>query len=570
MDSGSDVPRISVGPDGFVYIIYNTTYHVCSGDGGVCKVNGDCCSGACQNGACGNRNPVNPRDTNRSTLWVEKMSSCDDGFLPQKGVGTASFPAMVQTGINQIAEMPGLDRGVLGNFMIAPDDSDSNGQRVFLTFIDEVSQGGGPVVDGVPALASDNVRVAVSRNGALNWAVAPTPVNTTAVGHRFFPWICSTKGIAYLTWYDRRSSTATSTDLTSYFRSSMADQMGTLAVGAEVNVSGGPGFDDPQCLSGFPLGVRDKVEELLCTDLPPSPAVVTAGTCDNSPATRCDFRSGSPSCPSGGVCLTGDGAAKYGDYNGAACANGNLFMAWTTAVRPKGLTCAIAGAACTTSSDCCRGSTCFNSLCSIEGQTCTANGGACNPLGNLTCCSDNCLGGTCQPSVAIFASSTAVTPELSCATTPTVDKMFSGGFDVDTALPPNPVGANYGHPDCQTQYLVEVDLTAAAFQGRTAFTVSGFWSSLVSSPVCVDLQATLRTFVFNGTIWQPWDTVAYAGVLSGGGTCTPEAQSHTDAGSVGLGVARIPLNRGFQRVRIAVNAVQNGITQAIATVGQIF
>ena len=57
--------------------------------------------------------------------------------------------------------------------------------------------------------------------------------------------------------------------------------------------------------------------------------------------------------------------------------------------------------------------------------------------------------------------------------------------------------------------------------------------------------------------------------MPAGSFCVPEAQSHTNAGSVGLGVARIPLTSGFLRARIAVNAVEAGITQPIAVAGQI-
>jgi hypothetical protein len=580
MDASADWPRLTVGRDGSVYIIYQTLYALCLGDGAnTCgTTNSFCCSGSCQAGVCANRNPVNPQHQLRYALWVEKLSSCDDGFRPLRptpppGSPTGTFPILIKDPVVPISDMPGIDRQVIGNYMIAGDDVDTNNRRLFLTFIEEASsQNPNLVIDGVPALANDNVRVAESRDAGLTWTIASSPVNTTTVGHRYFPWICTTNGIAYVTWYDRRTATLANTGLTSYFHASVSDPMnnGALAFGAEVNVSGGPGFDDPQCRSGFPLGARSAVEETLCTDLPTGQ--VAAGLCLPSPSLAlCDFRAGTSACSSPAVCSPGDGVPKYGDYNGAACAAGNLFMAWTTAVPPKGQACTPKGGSCATSGDCCSGAACVNGLCSDQGPitTCTANGGACTAANAGFCCSGNCLGGFCQPFVGVFASSTAVTPVLSCATTATANANFSAAFDVDTGLSGG-VGANYGQDMCRDQYLVDVDLTASAFTGRNTLSVSGFWSSQVPAPgePC-NLGATMSTYVLDQNTWRPWDIVTYLGVVSGS-VCFPQAQSHTDGGSVGLDVARIPLNRGFTRARIAVNAVAGGTTKkAVAVVGLV-
>jgi hypothetical protein len=171
--------------------------------------------------------------------------------------------------------------------------------------------------------------------------------------------------------------------------------------------------------------------------------------------------------------------------------------------------------------------------------------------------------------VSIFASSTAVVPPLSCATSAAVDQPETGPFDIDTGLPPSTVGANYGQQAaCRSQYLIEVDLTASAFTGHNTFDVSGFWSSAVDMSSCSTLQATMSVYVLDSTnTWQPWDVATYTGVASGS-FCIPEPQ-HTDPGSVGFDVTIVPLTMGFQKARVAVNAVQNGTTLPVAIAGEV-
>ncbi len=155
----------------------------------------------------------------------------------------------------------------------------------------------------------------------------------------------------------------------------------------------------------------------------------------------------------------------------------------------------------------------------------------------------------------------------SCATAATPDLFALGDFDVDTGLAPVTVGAGYGQPRCQNQYLVEVDLTAATFTGHGAFEVSGFWSSVVDMQSCSLLQSIMSVFVFDGSTWRSWDVATYSGV-AGGGYCTPEPQ-HTDPGSVGFDVTVVPLTNGFQKARIAVNASEAGTTLAVAVAGAV-
>ena len=245
-------------------------------------------------------------------------------------------------------------------------------------------------------------------------------------------------------------------------------------------------------------------------------------------------------------------------------------MAWTSAVSPQGLSGTSQGGACSTTADCCGNGfvSCTNGVCMPNGNTgCSANGAACNVTSDL-CCSGNCLGGICQPGVSIFASSTAVVPPLSCATSARVDLPESGPFDIDTGLPPSTIGANYGQTNCPSQYLIEVDLKASAFSGHSTFDVSGFWSSAVSMQSCSTLQATMNVYVQDASNnWSSWDVATYTGVTSGN-FCIPEPQ-HTNAGSVGFDVTIVPLNMGFQKVRVAVNAVQSGTTLPVAVAGEV-
>src|SRR5262249_29244481 len=167
-----------------------------------------------------------------------------------------------------------------------------------------------------------------------------------------FPYICSTAGKKFVSWYDRRNSTAASPDLTAYYRSTVFDDGSATAVGigTEVNVSG---VDDPQCSSGFPVTVSSAIEESGCTNLPALRAgIVPGGTCQAPCAPGvagpcgsgqgCDFRAGAPACPSVPVaetCTAGSGQPKYGDYNGAACALGTHFVAWASSTPPKAAAC---------------------------------------------------------------------------------------------------------------------------------------------------------------------------------------------------------------------------------------
>ncbi len=384
----TDFPRLSVAPDGSVFIAVET-------------------------GAT----------SGSYSLWVHKFSPCDAGFTQLPG-----FPVNVAPSVGELPSLAGLDRQPNGGeYIVAPDDSDLTGQRLFLVFARENSTSGTN-----QELGNEDIVVAESTNGGANWTVANTPVNSTSTGYRFFPWACSTNGRTYVTWYDRRDATEQKPDLTSYYWGSVTDptHSGTPTISADTSVSGPSSDDDAQCKSGFvsqlsPLAApSDPRDETNCnSDLPTS--TVGAGICttcsssaietdfENMTSTcgslaPCDFRSSNPCAVAGESCDTELGEPKYGDYNGAACARGLLFLAWASASRPRGVTCAQAGGTCSIAADCCGGASCTGGICVPSGRsTCTGNGAACTML--ASCCSNNCLAGTCEPGVNVYTYATSCT-----------------------------------------------------------------------------------------------------------------------------------------------------------------
>lgn len=247
--TGGDFPKLSVGPDGSFLVAYGVfnlpTY----------------------------------------SLNVQKWSSCASGFNP-----TGKQLQVVKT-VTEVTDMPGLDRNPGGNYSPAFDDSDGSGQRIFVVYSNEATAG------------NDDVHVAESTDGGATWA-RDSIVSTVSTGRRYFPWICSTVGKKFVTWYDRRNSTAASPDLTAYYRSSVFDNgtPASVGIGTETNVSG---VDDPQCSPGFFGSVRGAIEESGCTNLPAG--FIQGGQCQTATCAlgktppcgtlnACDFRAATP-CP---------------------------------------------------------------------------------------------------------------------------------------------------------------------------------------------------------------------------------------------------------------------------------
>ena len=579
---GGDFPRMTVGPDGDLSVAFENRSFICLGNGEGCSDSSECCGGVCASGKCQNQPGVTTNfvDQYTYTLEVQRFSSCDDGFRPRTG-----FPTQVAQNVNPLPAVAGLDRvPEAGPYMVVPDDSDTTGQRSFVIWIDasaDLTSLEGP--RGAHALGNDAIHLAEWRTGGNTWVVSPNTINTVSTGHRFLPWACSSKGIVYVTWYDRRDATNAASDLTAYYYRSFVDQAnsGAPIMGAEVNVSGGTSsaFDDPECNNGFPDFTSNPDEQVLCTDSPPLPVQIFGGECECKDTTKCsfssfagcDYRATTPCTTPGEVCIGDRGIPEYGDYNGAACANGQLFMAWVSTTPPAGANCGLLGGNCSATTPCCNGSTCnSNGVCVGPGAgACVANMAACSKNGD--CCSFNCQGNACQARVDVFESSTNVRPALSCATSPTAtpDASDTTGidFDFDTGFGAGAVQGNYGQPDCVSQYLVDVDLTK--FQGVTSLDVSGIWSAALPPTPC-DEQSTMTVFVLDATgTWQIWDQVPYLGELTQG-VCEPIAQAHSNPNAVGFGVSVVPLTMGFTRARIAVNATEGGNDIPVAVAGQTF
>jgi hypothetical protein len=364
--TGAEFPRLSVGPDGSLLVAY-----------------------AVYNGAT-------------YALNVQKWSSCANGFNPGKQV------TAVKT-VTEVTDMPGVDRAPQGNYSPAFDDSDGSAQTIFLAYVNE------------PTAGNDDIHVAESQDGGATWP-KDSIINTKSNGRRYFPFVCSTVGKKFVTWYDRRNSSAASPDLTAYYRSTVFDNgsSSTVGVGSETNLSG---VDDPQCSSGFPSSVRGAIEEAGCTNLPAG--FIQGGTCQatcapgvNGPCgslAACDFRSATPCATPGESCQPGGGAPKYGDYNGAACALGTLFVAWASSTPPKNPTCLVNGVPSASAAQCCSGIA-SGGTCAASAAACSANGAACG----VGCCSatlnGRCQANQCMPAVSMYTGSSCIGP--ACAGLP--------------------------------------------------------------------------------------------------------------------------------------------------------
>ncbi len=296
VDSGF-IPRIGVGQDGFVYVVYRSG----------------------------------------SNIRVNKYSSCSSGLAAQPG-----FPKTISTVNDITCPVPGLDRCNDGNnlssIMVAVDDTNPN--HVYVAYANETAAG------------NQDVLVRDSIDGGANWpAGRVVTLNTAVPGVRFMPWISTTTGNAVVSWYDRRSATpcpvppcAANNDLTDYYAGGASlDSGGNLVAGPEIKLTNAA---DPQCAAGkapgsaasWPCSTRSNGDAETCSAQPQLAGVC----CDNSmpgcpgSQTPCDFSSG-PACGGAETCNGGGGCPKYGDYNGNAAAAGRLFFAWASAVPPTGI-----------------------------------------------------------------------------------------------------------------------------------------------------------------------------------------------------------------------------------------
>jgi hypothetical protein len=273
--TASDIfPRISVGSDGAVFVIFATA----------------------------------------QAILLNKYSSCENGLQIADG-----FPVTVTSFTNVSCPVPGLDRCNNGNILSSPtvaeDDLDSN--HVYVAWATATVPG-----------KNEDILVADSVDGGRTFPRSAR-LNAPVRARRFMPWMTTYRGSAYVDWYDRRYSFApgaASNDLTRYMGASASVTAGNLVAANEVDLSH---VDDPQCSNLWPIAPRSEQDALLCS----TPAQ-TAGRCYGT-NTLCDFNI---PCPGGRQCVTGRGLPKYGDYNGGAAIAGKLYSFWTSIQPPNGLT----------------------------------------------------------------------------------------------------------------------------------------------------------------------------------------------------------------------------------------
>jgi hypothetical protein len=258
---------------------------------------------------------------------IDKYNACStNAAVMTRAAG--GFPKTVSAfttvaGCEAANGFPGLDRCNDGNLLSSPTVAvdDTNANHVYVAWATNTATGPSP------GLGNENVMVADSIDGGVTWGAAghaPVVVNSTGSnGRRIMPWVCSSGGNAFVTWYDRRSATAANNDLQDYFAASAGLSGGNLvASNDEFRIST---TTDATCTT-WPRGPRSTFDSENCSVQPQD-----AGNCSVTTATRCDFAGGDGTqCPMGETCKTGNGAVKYGDYNGNYCVLGRLYTVFAS------------------------------------------------------------------------------------------------------------------------------------------------------------------------------------------------------------------------------------------------
>jgi hypothetical protein len=289
LELGSDFPRVAVGGDGFFYVIFR--------NGGNLRID-----------------KFNPCTTSAAV-----MTRAAGGF-PKPVSGFSGF-----VGCNVQNGFGGLDRCNSGNILSGPTVTvdDTNANHVYVAWANNT------------AANNENILVADSTDGGVNWR-PPVTIQTNVNARRYHPWVCATCGSAFVTWYDRRAATAANNDLTDYFAASAGLSAGNLvANNDEFKIST---TSDPQCTT-WPAAPRSTWDSENCSQ-PQNAGVcklVPAPNPDPSTNIRCDFAGpGGVKCGLNPVtntqetCTTGNGAVKYGDYNGNACILGRLYTVFSS------------------------------------------------------------------------------------------------------------------------------------------------------------------------------------------------------------------------------------------------
>jgi len=315
-----DLPKVSVSPIGWVYVAYHPT--------------------------------------NDDNILVRVFDSCENGLNDLSGaILVAADPGGVA------CPMPGLDRcnerNSLASPIVAIDDTDIS--HIYIGYAANIfpGNGGGWYGNCVNQnLCDDIIVVQDSTDFGATWPRL-VEVSSGPVGRRFMPWTCAQGGVAHVAWYDRSGAfpggtTVSNNSLTDFFRgSAFVDSGGNLKRGPEISVNE-PGSTDAQCEAGattgsaasWPAPVDVAGDSESCSVQPQlggvccDPADISGTACPTpSPSSsrqQCDFSDNI--CPAGETCADNRGTAKYGDYNGAACAEGRVFMTWASATSPPAIT----------------------------------------------------------------------------------------------------------------------------------------------------------------------------------------------------------------------------------------
>lgn len=203
-----DLPRVSVGGDGFVYVAYAS--------GG--------------------------------NMMLHKYSTCDAGLTPQAG-----WPVTVSAFTDVVCPVPGLDRcngrNILSSPKVAVDDLDPN--HVYYAFATSTGAG------------NEDVMVFDSTNGGASFPRS-VRVNSAVAARRFMPWISAYGGIAMVSWYDRRTATAANNDRTRFYIGGAAVRGPNLVALVERDLSG---TDDAEC-STWPCATDAVTDSESCSGQP--------------------------------------------------------------------------------------------------------------------------------------------------------------------------------------------------------------------------------------------------------------------------------------------------------------
>lgn len=205
-DSSADFPRVTVAPDGKVYVIF---------------VAGQ-------------------------AIKLAKYSSCDAGLQMQDG-----FPVNVSTFAEPVCPIPGLDRCNTGNDLGSPTVAvdETNPNHVYAAWASSTSAG-----------KNEDTLVADSMDGGKTFT-RTIKANGAAAGRRFMPWIVVDGPAVYVNWYDRRTSTRQNNDLTRYYGAVITVENGAL-VARESDISK---TDEPQCANLWPAPPRSDADSRSCS-----------------------------------------------------------------------------------------------------------------------------------------------------------------------------------------------------------------------------------------------------------------------------------------------------------------